>query len=491
MRKLLYILSAQALFICQYVSAQQLDSVKRIALDEKLAEYVLSMEREGARVQQEECDFLIESCTDSLVRQYVANSLYDYYLTSNVMGAESVAIHILDEWFFNGKVKMPDEIDLINARVYADFNRQSLIGLKAPALSMKDIHGAQVDLYATPPGRYSILYFYDTDCSKCKFETVRLRNFLMTEEFPVDVYAVYAGDNAEAWEKYVSDRFAMAADLNVVHIWDPELDSDFQRKYAVLQTPRMLLVDPEGVIVGRGLDTEALSQLLHSIFDEKKLNYGSPDSEQFLDRMLGPSPAGEDIVDFIEKVGSLGLERKDTLIYRQFVGDLLYYLAPRSEESYREGLSHLIDKHILAQDKVWKTEDDSLKVVGFAQIMEELLSKSEVGSLVADIKVKGELSTSRRTKTVTRNLRRLRGKENIIIFHTEGCNICAAEMKAASSIIKKKPQVKVFSINMDEAVALSPSLAARLFDAFDLTVLPYIIITDRKGMIVRRYVSLQ
>jgi hypothetical protein len=44
------------------------------------------------------------------------------------MGAEAVAIHVLDKWFIDGPVRMYDDVDLLHARIFADFNRQSLIG---------------------------------------------------------------------------------------------------------------------------------------------------------------------------------------------------------------------------------------------------------------------------------------------------------------------------------------------------------------------------
>lgn len=487
-----FICSLLALFLCVASQAQQLDSLKRAALDAKLAEYVLAIEREGVEVQQQECDFLIGSCTDSLVRQYVALNLYDYYLTSKVMGSESVAIHLLDNWFFNGKVKMPYEPDLINARVYADFNRQSLIGLKAPSLEMKTMQGEPYDVFASATGRYGILYFYDTGCARCKVETVRLCELLEKEDYPVSLYAVYAGDNKEAWSRYVSERFgSVSDDTNLIHLYDPELDSDFQRKYAVLQTPRMYLVDPEGVIIGRGLDVDALYQMLQSIFAEKKLDYGSDESIALFDMALGDSPTIEQIDGFAENIERLTIAAGDTLMYRQLVGDFMYYLSARSGEVGMEGLAHLIDGHILTRNDVWKTEDDSLKVIGFAQIMDDLLSKAEPGTRIADIKVRGELTARGKSKAVNRRLTRLRGKENVVIFHTEGCHVCEAEMAAASEMMKSNPAVRVLAVNVDEVMTSSPSIAARLFDAFDLTVLPYIIITDRKGTILRRYVSLQ
>jgi hypothetical protein len=49
----------------------------------------------------------------------------------------------------------------------------------------------------------------------------------------------------------------------------------------------------------------------------------------------------------------------------------------------------------------------------------------------------------------------------------------------------------VFLINVDDILASDPALASRLFDQFDLSALPYIICTDKKGYILGRYLSLQ
>lgn len=490
MKMRLYIIVFLTLLFSQVSGAQKLDSLKRAALDAKLAEYVMAIEREGQEVQKQECDFLIESCTDSLVRQYVALNLYDYYLTSKVMGSEAVAIHLLDNWFFNGKVKMPYEMDLINARVYADFNRQSLLGNVAPDLLMKTMHGEPYHVLSTAPGRYEVLYFYDTDCARCRVETALVCDLLENEDFPVAFYAIYAGDNMEAWKTYVEDRFDFTpSGADVIHLWDPELDSDFQRKYAVLQTPRMYLIDPDGIIIGRGLDVDALSHMLHQIFDEKKLDYGSAGSEELFDMVLGESPSLEQIDGFSENIHRLTIAQGDTLMFRQLVGDYMYYLSAKTGEAYKEGLSHLIDKHVLTRNDVWRTEDDTLKVVGFARILEDLLSKAEPGTRISDIKVRGELTARGKSKTVSRRLHRLHGKENVIIFHTEGCHVCAAEIEAVGELMRDNPKIKVFSVNVDKVISSSPSIASRLFDSFDLTVLPYIVVTDRKGTILHRYAS--
>ena len=487
--------------------AQQLDSAKRVLLDEKLSEYVAAIETAGTDVQKEECDFLISSTTDSLVRQHVALRLYDYYMNSKIMGAEAVAIHIFDTWFLPGKVSMENDIDMLNARVYADFNRQSLIGERAPELTMETLDGEIVTLFK--PGekvkrgdRHIVLFFYDTGCAKCKVESILLSHLLVDEDYPIDFYAIYTGDDREAWEAYVSERFDIPTSrTKITHLWDPTLDSDFQRKYGILQTPRMYLVRPDKVIKGRGLDTYALAVMLNEVFSHPDLDYGDPRNDEFFDQMMVTYSGGKEPTEFgvqhaIMALADTQLAAGDTTMCRQMVGDLLYYLAPKSGRAMKEGTHFLINRYINGRDDIWKSADDSLKVIGFAEIQNDLLSKALPGTVIADVKVPGELITPVKTKNKTVNLRKLKGDTNVIIFHTEGCKVCEAEITAARSAMskidpKKKHQAKVLLVNVDDILASDPRLASRLFDCFDLASLPYIVVTDKKGVIFRRYITLQ
>ena len=480
-------------------SAQQLDSAKRVLLDEKLAEYTAAIEREGVQVQKEECDFLIGSSTDSLVRQYVALRLYDHYMSSKVMGAEAVAIHIFDTWFLPGKVSMGDDMDLMAARVYAEFNRQSQIGLPAPELTMEAMNGDIVTLFPSGDNvkdRHSVLFFYDTDCAKCKMESILLSHLLEEEDYPIDFYAIYTGDNRESWEAYVAERFDFPTGrTKVTHLWDPTLDSDFQRKYGILQTPRMYLIRPDQVIKGRGLDTYALALMLNEILAHPDLDYGNPQMDPLFDNLLAHSTE-TGVKAAADYLAQSQLHAGDTTMCRQLLGDFLYYLAPKTGQAMKEGTKYLIDEYILGRNDIWNTADDSLKVVGFAEIMDDLLSKSMPGSRIADIKVPGELLTAAKSAKKTMNLRKLKGESNIIIFHTNGCNICAAEIAAARNIIsrldrKQKNKIKVFLVNVDDIMASDPALASKLFDSFDLSSLPFIISTDKKGVIDSRYMTLR
>ena len=186
------------------------------------------------------------------------------------------------------------------------------------------------------------------------------------------------------------------------------------------------------------------------------------------------------------------LQAGDTTMCRQFLGDFLYYLAPKSGEESKEGMKYLIDNYISGRTDLWKSQDDSLKVIGFAQIMDDLLSKALPGSRISDLKVPGDLLRHGKTiKTGQFKLSKIRGERNVIIFYTEGCNICDAEKAAARKLVAEDPHYRVLMVNVDRIVASDPALANRLFDNFDLSSLPFIIETDRKGTILRRYITLQ
>ena len=269
-------------------------------------------------------------------------------------------------------------------------------------------------------------------------------------------------------------------------------------------TPRLFLVAPDGVILGRGLDVNALQTLLDGIFAPSVLEYGGPESEALYDGIFsasGGQPSEAEVKGIADYIADRTLARGDTLMFRQMAGDYLYYLASHSGEGVKEGLRYHIDRNILSCD-VWESADDSLKVVGFAQMMSDLLSKAAPGTLVPGIKVPGQLCTWRGEKFKDQRLDKLKKKVNIIIFYTEGCEVCAAQKAAAMDLLREGGapaqagpaagsgrKINVFMINMDEIMASDPALAARLMDSFDLSSLPYILMTDSNGVVLRRYVS--
>ena len=457
------------------------------ALSAKLEEYFAALAGEPLSVQNAECDYLIESCKDSLVRQFVTLKIYDHYLQSKIMGDEGVAVHIADTWLIPGKVAMKDEMDLLNAKVFAEFNRQAQLGAPAPQMTLQTPDG--VDVTVPSDGVYTLLYFYDTSCSTCRVETPRLARFLQEAAFPLTAVAVYVGSDPEAWARYRENSLPVPG---MVHVWDPEVESDFQRKYGVLQTPRMFLVGPDGKVVGRGLDTPALQILTDKIAGKKEYVYGTQEGTSVYEKVFAgydddfkPS----DVLDVASYVAERTYGEGDTESFKHMEGDLLYYLSSQRGETFKEGTLLFIDKYILGVPDVWTTAEDTSSVVSMALMMKELLERTPVGSKVPDLKVHGELLRKpclfrKASKKGVFSLR----KADYLVFYTEGCGRCEETLEAARALSRRKS--KVLMVNVDTLYEEHPEEARLLLDTFDLSGLPYVMQLGSGGVVRHRYLEL-
>lgn len=571
----------------------QVDSTRLAELDKRLETYFQILEPESVGVKSRECDLLIDSAKDSLLRQHIALKAYDHYLNSTLMGDEGVAVHLTDTWFASGLVSMGGEEVLFNAKIFADFNRQSLLGKPAPSFAVESFEGDSVS-FGGRSDRYRVLLFYDTDCAKCKLELMRLRPLLDSRNWPVDLYAVYTGGDKESWGRWLSERMNINAPrTRIFNLWDPEVKSDYQMKYGVLQTPRMFLIDKEGTIIGRGLDSDALERLLDitlpgfvdyeyggaasaALMDELFASYDDPVSDSsslgrsgslrgcpdrspslskrqarqsgWFDRLtnrkarslsLSKRSAPTRILSMAKALESSTLAKSDTLSFKHLEGDLLYWLTSRRDELSKEGTLPFINEYILSRPEIWNTQDDTLKVVGLARMMKDLLSRTPVGSklpkakdLIPRISSAESLSNvpaqpnrtleqaeinnraqafdrareqagasakayGNHTSIQPRNYanvsflrdwmrkwNRLRGKGGYIVFHTEGCPVCKAELAAADSL-----GLRTLDVNVDEIMVSNPDLAKSLLDTFDLSSMPLILHVGRHGIILRRYLS--
>lgn len=458
-------------------------------LGAKLDEFFAALCGEDAAMQASECDFLISSCQDSLVRQYVALKIYDHYLQSKVMGDDAVAVHVADRWFLSGEVPMHSEEDLLNARVYAEFNRSSLIGCQAPALTLRTPDGAALRIPAADG--YSVLYFYEAGCSSCKVETPRLAALLASGEFPLTVYAIYTGADAAAWEAFRPQL------EGAVHLWDPELSSDWQRLYGVLQTPKMFLLSPSGEILGRGLDTPALRLLLKRAFDTGAYSYGEASVLERYDRLFaayGDTLRTADVLEVADYLAARTLGEGNIDSFKQVAGDFLYYLSSRKSEVFRDAAAPFVQRYIQLPE-VWTTEEDQAQVVSLGELLLDLTTRTPVGSEVPDLQINGILHQRpclfrRGTREGCFSLRSLKGKPGYLVFYTGGCSSCQETLAAVERIVQEQRRARVLLVDLDLLFTDHPDQAGALLDSFDLSALPMVLELDAQGRVRHRYVNL-
>ena len=242
------------------LTAAPRDSVNFAPLDSLLISFYEALEGEGADEKAQEADFLIGTCRDSLTRQHVAIAIFDHYRDSRLMGDDSVCIQVYDNWFASGIVSFEGELSAMDAEIFVKFNRENQLGCDAPQVTLFKPCGGRRTVPES--GRATVLFFYDTHCSKCRIESKLLPEVLAGVDFKLDFVAVYAGTDKTSWAEFRRHFKVSNPKVRLIHLWDPELDSGYQLSYGVYGTPRMYLVEPGGTIIGKKLEVENLRQLL-------------------------------------------------------------------------------------------------------------------------------------------------------------------------------------------------------------------------------------
>ena len=348
----------------------------------------------------------------------VAGIAFDFFTDSPVMGHEAVAVHIADNWFLNGRLKLENESLYPLLYTYAEFNRSSLVGCPAPALTMEDSTGTPVNVRAVPAS-YKVLFFYDTECSTCRKQAPLLADLLRQYQGePLTLFAIYTQSDRPAWEAYCREVFSGIDNpaVTVVHLWDPEAASGYHKKYGVLSTPMMLLLDGQNTIIGRGLDTQALAGML-GVEKAHALQY-----QQLFDNVFSVfKPLS---VDNVEGVIDAFAERTagNPSLFTEVFFHLFNYLRTSEEFPKQQGVLYLAEKYIVGEPERWSDEfvDRTVNALARARL-------NPAGAHATDLKLR-----NKRDKLVYL----LDGKNlyTLVFFHLIDCRQCREELQVLKSL---------------------------------------------------------
>lgn len=370
----------------------------------------------------------IEVRVDSLIAQAapqgeetqskVAGLAFDFFNSSPFMGQEAVSVYIADNYFLNKKLKWSDDSTYPALYTFAEFNRQSLVGMPAPELRMEGIDSLWLSM-RNVSAPYKLLYFYEPQCATCRKETPALVDFAKSYKGRhIAIFAVYTQADRESWVRYVEEHFAGIdnPDVTVFHLWDPEFESDFQRKYAVLTTPAMFLLDDQNLIKGRKLNVEALSGML---------DLGKSEIAQYrilFDRIFD-SLRPLDLQDASVVAGALARKcGSDSALFRSTMYNLYQYFRNSEEYELQQGAFTVAEKYIAGSPEYWSAE--YLREVIHQLEMEKL---NPVGAYAPDVVLKDRRGRSRCLLDCSL-------EKHLIFFHLVDCEECASEIAQLRAI---------------------------------------------------------
>jgi peroxiredoxin len=206
-------------------------------------------------------DYIIaKSAANAEVYKFVLNSLFQYYIKSNVITDENVFVYIAENYFLKGKTPWatPEFTEKLKADIAS--RKPCLIGQLAPDFQMKDDKTKIINL-RTIQNKFLILYFYDVDCEICQQVTPEMMNFYrIIKDRGVDIVGIYTGKDKVKWAKYIEEKH-----LNWKNVWDPDNKSGFREKYNISGTPMIYLLDENQKIVAKKITVEQLMGYFNSI----------------------------------------------------------------------------------------------------------------------------------------------------------------------------------------------------------------------------------
>lgn len=301
-------------------------------------------------------EFLIGVSKDSVMKTYVARFLFDKFFNSPVMGMETPAIYLAKNYFLNRKLGGLHSADLESLRLFVEFNKNSLIGMDAPELKMENNRGDSVSLRSLK-SQYTLLYFYDDECSVCKSEAPKIKAVLReNSDLNISVYAVYVQSSKENWQADIKKSYPpdSLAGHNWNFLWDSEMQSDYQRLYGVLSTPKLFLIDSDKKIVGRNLNAAALSDLLRALninVNEQKARLVLFFTNYF--KNFNPT----DTLSFKIALDALyERSKEDKDMFRSIFSELYLFLKYSKDNNLKNGAITLAQNYIIAKPELWNEE---------------------------------------------------------------------------------------------------------------------------------------
>ena len=376
----------------------------------------------------------------------IAYYIYRYYRESRIMGYDEIAIYVADNYFLNGKYKLPDEETRLEMRLFADANRRSLIGMRAPVLTMQDPAGNDVSF---PEGEqdYYILYFYDDECPGCQRMTPTLMQYLSRsdEDINFTVYMVYTQDDRERWMDYVAKvihPFNLPDNVTLVNLWDPEMSSDFLTAYGVISTPKLFLVDRNGVIIGRELTPTALSQVVE--LNESQMTA----TEELFEQIFLPMANTADTTEIVETIDMFFEDSKDNPdFFHEIFYELYQYLKSSPSYTLQQGAAYLANKYIAGMPELWETVEFTNKGVSHGSVIradyrsvKEFIDQTALAVLMFyrnPLDKQATDLTLRTLKNKKQSIYDLRARYTVLYFYDMNCALCSAVSDAIDKIQRR------------------------------------------------------
>jgi peroxiredoxin len=218
------------------------------------------------------CIYIIEKAkANKEVFKYTVVYTTSAYETSKIMGMDAVFVRLVEEYYNTGQAFWADSTLLFKISDRARVLKPLLLGKKAPNLLLYDDKNQLQPLWGLK-SKYTVLCFWDPDCSHCKKTVPQLADIyhksLKAKGF--EVYGVCTETEGAKWHKFIEEN-----KLDWINVADLELHNTFRSIYDISSTPVIYILNEKKEIVAKKIGVEQIEEFTDNYLkmeQKKKLN---------------------------------------------------------------------------------------------------------------------------------------------------------------------------------------------------------------------------
>jgi peroxiredoxin len=190
--------------------------------------------------------------------KYAVFFITNTFERSQIMGMDAVFVHMVEEYYMSGRADWVTQEQLQSISERAMALKPILLGKVAPDLTMFAPDRKPLSLHKVN-AKFTVLYFWDSECSHCKQNTPKLVEFYdRMKAKDVEIFAVNTEADREKWLAYTNQKFR-----NWINVNDPTNSSGFRDKYDIWATPLIFLLDKDKKILAKKITVEQLEDIIN------------------------------------------------------------------------------------------------------------------------------------------------------------------------------------------------------------------------------------
>ena len=199
-----------------------------------------------------------KTATNKEVKSFVVYYITNQYENPKTVGTEAVWVHMAQKYYLNGDMGVSDDI---KKRITEKVNtmKDLLVNKTFPALTLTDPEGKKVSPQALA-ANYTVLFFYAPTCGHCKEASPKLKEFYEKNKAKgIKVMAISTEHDMKEWKSFISTYHLEG----LVNGFDALKQIDFNRKFDVVTTPTIYILDKNKKIIARKMPVEQLEDFLN------------------------------------------------------------------------------------------------------------------------------------------------------------------------------------------------------------------------------------